>query len=415
MRRGKFPRHLSQKVPGGVFYATLEIPKDVRPWFANKPRFFASLKTDSMSVAERRKWEYVSYWKAQIASVRGGKGPLEQMRIDIAATEPGLDRYMLEEAHHSVAVDAAQEGKPEVLEAYNTVYNGWVRLEDVVPQWIKRKTEIDEIAAKTLYDYQAVVQAFIKRFKYLHDVNTKDVADWLDEGNRQFKRKKVMVAALKGFLKVAGAPDDILKDVIRLEDVPKSQRNKRRVDQRQHLEDADIAKLVKAATDKGDQQLADIIRLGAYTGARIEELCKLRVSDVTSDAFKIRNAKTDAGDRDIPIHSKITQLVARLLDESKDGYLVSGLSEDQNGRRSQALTQRFSRLKSSLGYDQRFVFHGLRKSFITKLERAGQQETIIARLVGHEIQSITLGLYSAGLSIQEMKGVVELVVYSPDV
>ena len=125
MRRGKFPRHLSQKVPGGVFYATLEIPKDVRPWFANKPRFFASLKTDSMSVAERRKWEYVSYWKAQIASVRGGKGPLEQMRIDIAATEPGLDRYMLEEAHHSVAVDAAQEGKPEVLEAYNTVYNGW--------------------------------------------------------------------------------------------------------------------------------------------------------------------------------------------------------------------------------------------------------------------------------------------------
>jgi hypothetical protein len=53
MRRGKLPRHLMQRAPGGFFYVTLDIPKDVRPWFGNKPRFVKSLQTDSMTIAER--------------------------------------------------------------------------------------------------------------------------------------------------------------------------------------------------------------------------------------------------------------------------------------------------------------------------------------------------------------------------
>ena len=59
--------------------------------------------------------------------------------------------------------------------------------------------------------------------------------------------------------------------------------------------------------------------MAAHTGARIEELCSLKLEQVMDDRFKIEDAKTEAGWRIIPIHDDIKQLVARLKDESTDG------------------------------------------------------------------------------------------------
>lgn len=43
-------------------------------------------------------------------------------------------------------------------------------------------------------------------------------------------------------------------------------------------------------------------------------------------------------------------------------------------------------------------FHSLRRWFITKAEQAGQPESIIAAVVGHKRQGMTLGGYSGGPS-----------------
>ena len=71
-----------------------------------------------------------------------------------------------------------------------------------------------------------------------------------------------------------------------------------------------------------------LIRWGAYTGARIELICRLRVADVrrdpdTNHRFIHFKDKTEAGVRDVPLHSAIEAEVDESVAKAgKDGYLL---------------------------------------------------------------------------------------------
>jgi integrase len=149
--------------------------------------------------------------------------------------------------------------------------------------------------------------------------------------------------------------------------------------------------------------LTDLIQLGAYTGCRIEELCSLKLENVSSDRLQMEHAKTQAGWRTIPIHRDITQTVARLVNTSDDGYLLSGLTFGQYGGRSNAISKRFGRLKKSLGYSENYVFHSFRHGFATQLENANIPLNVSARLMGHEINNETFGRYSDGLAFEGLQ------------
>ena len=136
--------------------------------------------------------------------------------------------------------------------------------------------------------------------------------------------------------------------------------------------------LWKAAHAAEDAQLADLIAVGSYSGARIEELCSLKLSAINSNTFKITDAKTSAGIREVPIHSHLKATIARLKKDSEDGYLFSGLTENKYGDRSNAIGKRFGRLKASAGFGEQHVFHSIRKTFVTLLENAGVSENLAA-------------------------------------
>ena len=92
---------------------------------------------------------------------------------------------------------------------------------------------------------------------------------------------------------------------------------------RQPFEPDDVVQLLDAAIKRGDDQLADLIRLGMWTGCRIEELCALKVEQVKDDHFSLEDAKTKAGWRDVPIHRELAQTMTRLIEDSVDGYVLS--------------------------------------------------------------------------------------------
>jgi len=164
----------------------------------------------------------------------------------------------------------------------------------------------------------------------------------------------------------------------------------------------EVKQLMKAASDKGDEQLINIIQMTAFTGARIEELCSLKASDViTVDKVKslnITDAKTEAGNREAPIHPSISELIKRLSKETKDGYLLSGPTFNKYNGRSNAIGKRFSNLKKKFGFGRSHVFHCFRNRVATLLENAGIPEGVAADIVGHEKQTMTYGLYSGGTS-----------------
>jgi integrase len=92
-------------------------------------------------------------------------------------------------------------------------------------------------------------------------------------------------------------------------------------------------------------------------------------------------------------------------------YLLFDLTANQYGKRSVQVGKRFSRVKTTLGFDGHHDFHSIRKTVSTQLERAGVSEGISADILGHEKQTMTYGLYSGGSSLEQKAAAVGLIDY----
>ena len=88
--------------------------------------------------------------------------------------------------------------------------------------------------------------------------------------------------------------------------------------------------------------LAELILLDIYTGCRMSELCRLQLEDVGPDYFQIQTGNTEASIGRLPIYSDSKKLVERLVQNSTDGYLLSGLScNNSEGNRSKLISKKF--------------------------------------------------------------------------
>ena len=179
----------------------------------------------------------------------------------------------------------------------------------------------------------------------------------------------------------------------------------KRNNSRQPFSVLEIQKLYEHLKGRSNQdpQLFQLFTLAIYTGARIEELCSIKVTDVGEGFIEISNSKTAGGVRQVPIHPEIAEMVEASRLNSKDGYLLSGLdgSSNQYDKRSAAIGKRFGRIKAELGFGREKVFHSIRKTVATQLEGAGVPENITADILGHEKQTITYGICSGGTSLEQ--------------
>ncbi|WP_191057897.1 tyrosine-type recombinase/integrase [Geminicoccus harenae] len=171
--------------------------------------------------------------------------------------------------------------------------------------------------------------------------------------------------------------------------------------------------------------LRPLVLIAMYTGARIEEIAQLRAQDVQKDGITghsylhIRKSKTEAGIRDVPVHSILRPLIISLVEEARgataEGWLFPTLKPGGAGRekRSHYASKAFgmmTREKLKLT-DERKVFHSFRANAITALQRAGINGQTIGQLVGHANGSVTFGVYSDGLLVQQLSEALEKVTY----
>ena len=389
------------------WYAVLDIPKAVRPKFGGKPRLVQSLETESLTVAERRVLEVVARWKHQIAAVASGNNSLEAA---VAGWRANVDQHRrdgwTEAEIDEVSLDVATtlwEESPDLGIAHSIVRGDWVLLSEHVSSY--RASLQNE--PKTIDMKVRDVRQFVQQFKYAHDVTKQRLIEWVEnkligEDRLSPPTCRRMISACRNYWEYLERHRGLKLDAPFKGVVPSANTKKSKLElraKRKHFSVDDYKKLL-SAVPAHDDALRDLIRLAAHTGARIEELCSLKLEQVLDDRFKIEDAKTEAGWRIIPIHDDIKQLVARLKDESTDGYLISGLTFNQYQDRSNAIGKRFGRLKTSLGYGNDYVFHSFRKGLARQLEAHGVPENVSARLLGHEISTMTYGLYSGGLPFE---------------
>lgn len=170
-----------------------------------------------------------------------------------------------------------------------------------------------------------------------------------------------------------------------------------------------VEELHTKAKDKGDTALADLIVFAAFTGCRLEEIGRISIDSTVfvegiPIAFKIQQAKTSAGIREVPIHPKLAPLYRKLLEAAPahGGYLFEG-GNNKYGNRLDSLSKRFGRLKKAAKYGPEHVFHSVRKCTTTELHQAGVSIEVLPALLGHENPSFTLNVYSSGPSFEQKK------------
>jgi integrase len=146
-----------------------------------------------------------------------------------------------------------------------------------------------------------------------------------------------------------------------------------------------------------DDPVWALTALGAYTGARREDLCALPVTAVDEQVLKISEGKTQAAVRRVPVHPVIRPLVRRLIATSTDGYLLSGLlTGGRDNKRGHYIGKRFSRILRDAGVtDPRVVFHAFRNTVLTQMEAAGVELSLRQQIAGHEPETVTEKVYTA--------------------
>jgi integrase len=401
-----------------LWYATLKVPPKLQPAIG-KSKFLQSLGTPDKRRAEALARPVVAMWQAQLRKADGEK---DAVLVEARHWREAILQAELEDNHDGAfAALALVEQRQEDMQRSGRAEDGerWADValgrktpsSEHVEDW---KATISNLAQKTQDQMAKDVQRLVDRFPALEDITPQAARKWVGELQKAGATPaslQRMVSFWRSYWRYLAGPG---VDAVPANSFPFSMEyvqkpKKAAEEERAPFPAAEVPKLWKAAEDAGDRVLADLITLGAYTGARIEELCSLRLADVADDSFRIPDAKTPAGIRDVPIHSAIKPLMKQLKDASEDGYLLNGLTFNKYGDRSNAIGKRFGRLKTKHGFGRSHVFHSLRGTLITLLEDAGVPENLAADIVGHEKPRITYGLYSGGASLETKAKALELV------
>ncbi len=157
--------------------------------------------------------------------------------------------------------------------------------------------------------------------------------------------------------------------------------------------------------------------LGLYTGARINELCQLRLDDIKKvdgipylvlqedSQDKELSIKNTASMRTVPIHP----LVAKELHFMSHVQTMRNKGETrlfpelpfQNFNYGHKATKWFGRFRKKHGVDSKqLVFHSFRHTLSDNLKQQLITETLIDELTGHAIQGETLGRYGKRYSVK---------------
>ncbi|MEG9624956.1 site-specific integrase [Pseudomonas guariconensis] len=156
--------------------------------------------------------------------------------------------------------------------------------------------------------------------------------------------------------------------------------------------------------------------LGRATGARLEELCQLRVDDFIEhqgiwciridDSREGQNLKNASSRRVLPLHPSLLDLG---LLQHVESVRASGADrlfpelEAVRGKLGHAPSKWFGRYKTKLGVtDPRKTFHSFRHTLIDDLRDTGVQDSLIKRIAGHEDGAVTFSIYGSRSPLKAM-------------
>ncbi|MGE7152385.1 tyrosine-type recombinase/integrase [Methylorubrum rhodesianum] len=174
--------------------------------------------------------------------------------------------------------------------------------------------------------------------------------------------------------------------------------------------DGEVAKLLSGPAKP---HMHDLMMIGALTGARLDAIVDLKVGDTANGTILFQPRKRETHARLVPIHPDLVATIVRRCEgKHADSDLFAEWppvrKQGSMRERSFKASNHFTDYRREIGVDDMVEgkrrslvnFHSFRRWFITKLEQAGVEDSLISAIVGHKRGSITLDVYSGGAEIE---------------
>ncbi|QPI25898.1 tyrosine-type recombinase/integrase [Sinorhizobium meliloti] len=185
------------------------------------------------------------------------------------------------------------------------------------------------------------------------------------------------------------------------------------------FKDREMKALLAGSTS---QAMHDVMRIAALSGARLDAIVCLQVKHCRNNTFIFKPQKKEPGPRLCPIHPDLAEIISRRSDgKDEDDDIFPEWPGPKKAtslrERSFKTSNQFTEYRREVGVDDQregkrrslVNFHSFRRWFATKAEQADQPESIIAAVIGHKRNGITLGIYSAGPLLEQARRCVEAV------
>lgn len=166
--------------------------------------------------------------------------------------------------------------------------------------------------------------------------------------------------------------------------------------------------------------------IALFTGMRMNEICQLYVNDIqeiqgiwcidvnrnTAD----KKLKSKAARRTVPIHPVLVKAglikFKRLMEKEGHERLWAGLKLTK-GTYKEQFSKWFARYcDEHITEDSKVVFHSFRNTLIDNLKQQGEQEALVAGIVGHEHPNITFKVYGQGYNPELFLNVLKKLTYA---
>jgi integrase len=424
-----------------LWYAVLDVPKDVQRKLGTK-RFLKSTKQKDREKAQILASQWDSDWRAKIHEARHGKQQLSKSALSYEekqrfvfneasewrerigrAADPASKEFFIDDMKD----DAKGYLDPDDPEEASGVALANLFVEIALGECSPLRPHQDgfleqlrkEVTSKTVDLYANAIAQFLDSFENTRDVTASTVQGYVDRLRNEGRADNTVgrdLAAMRRFwayLQTNGVVSSDRNPFSSLRSTSKKSQN--RPGRAKHYEPFtpdESVELLRGALQRRDAPLATLILLALWTGARIESLCSLQWAQVDTNSIHL-NDKTAAGNRRVPIHPKLEPVINKLRRSTTNEFVIPGLTvSEKTGARSNAVGKRFGHLKTRMGHTKHTkVFHSLRKTVVTQLEQSGVPETVTAAIVGHEVGTMTYGLYSAGPSFEQKLGAIQTLEY----
>ena len=451
----------------GKWRVTLSVPSHLQKAMG-ATKLKRSLGTDSLTLANELKWGVIKDLKDTIKTFRvTGTGPSRGDRAvlmrEAAEIAKALASYPVER-HTDVSRDVVDAHVTRILGApvgHHILTDG----DDVEPEEIGMSIPIydpaqqrlaDEFLAVALHgsvpignadaDYKKVRLKVSPRTKDDHDRALRLLTEFCIETGRGDAVSAVDEDAVTDFVadleNAKGlAPRTIKKYVSRLSQYFAYLKSIRQVksnpwkDLEVYMPTKKSSELERPFTERemvtlltggAKQKLQDLMMIAALTGARLDAIVDLKVGDVIDGkVFRFKPQKREPGERFVPIHSGLKEIVQRRTKDKKpsDDLFPEYPLDPSNPliERSFRASKHFTTYRRSIGVEDkvpgnrrsRVNFHSFRRWFITKGERTNPPVGMIEALVGHTRKGITLSVYSEGPEMQAARKTVEKIKLPP--